>query len=162
MKRRDYEAAGLKGLPRNGPLKFREELLLIPGFEKLFQAPEDGLLDYFAPVPPEGLPAVWMKPSFFSANKEVLKLLGNLSEDEAAQAAKARFAWHGERPFSESLSPALYKKLESSFSFTESGCYRIVAKGFSEEGGVATLVMSLRVMAQPQGSGASYYEWMQY
>jgi hypothetical protein len=164
MKRRDYEAAGLRGLPRSGPLLFREEILLVPGFERLFPEPDDGVLDYFMPVAPEGMPSPQGRPSFFSAGSLTLRLLGKLSDEEAGMAVKARDDWRsGGRDMRETMSPALLLRLQTGLSFMESGFYRIVAKG-SLGGGAspATVTMSLRIAAQPQGNGVTYYEWMQY
>ena len=53
----DYEDAGQKPLPRNGAIRFREELSFIQDFHKLYPVDKNGRMSNIRLVPPDGAPA---------------------------------------------------------------------------------------------------------
>ena len=163
MERQDYNAAGLKGLPRNGPIRFKEELALIPGFETLFPEPEKGVMDCFRPVAPVGLPQPMGRPSFMAANAFLIGKLCKFDAKTLDLVLTARDLWRNEgREPKESLDPSTIQKLRDSLAFTESGFYTFETTGRADGNPQGTIVMSMRVERQVQGTGIVYYEWLQY
>lgn len=163
FERSDYEAAGLLGLPRNGPIRFREELALIPGLAALLPEPEDGVLDLFRPIAPNGLPQAAGRPSFMSAKPLLIEKLCKLNAKELDAVLQARAKWKEKGiELKESLAPDLLQKLKGSLGFTESGFYTFEVKGQSGGAAPGSIRMSMRVERQIQGAGIVYYEFLQY
>jgi hypothetical protein len=163
MERTDYNAAKLCGLPRNGPLRFKEELALIPGIGEFLPEPEDGLFDYFRPIAPQGLPQAAGKPSFMCAKPLLLERLCRLSPKELELALAARKAWQENKiELKDSLDPSLLQKLKGPFSFGESGFYTLEIKSMGSGNPPGNLLISLRVEKQISGTGIVYYEYFQF
>lgn len=160
----DYVSYGMPNMPRNAPFKFKEEIMLIPGFSEIFRIGEDGLLTQFRPVPPQGMPQISGLPSFFSATEQTLEKLGRLRQDELGRVLEARKNYLvNHKPLNESLDPALLAKMKSSFSFRESGFFTFTVRPRLDEGRYGrTLVLTMKVDKQPQLNSTAYYEWIIY
>ena len=163
LERSDYDAAGLQGLPRNGLIRFREELALIPGFAALFPDPENGILDIFRPIAPLNLQQSIGRPAFMSAPPLLLEKHCRLNAKELDATLRAREQWQSQgTPLSESLDPSLQQKLRSTFGFSESGFYTLETTGRSGGAAPGSLIVSMRIERNPSGKSLAYYDWLQY
>ena len=122
----DYEDQMKKPLPRNGAMQFREELLYIEGFSELFPLDKDGRLSCIRLIPPENTSSLSGTASLFSADREMIKLQCDLSEDELDTVMDALDRWKNDQELlSDTLDEELLTKLKSKFSTVESGAYTV-------------------------------------
>ena len=123
----DYESIMAKPLPRNAAMQFREELLYIEDFAKLFPPDGDGRLSSIRLIPAEGTGNLDGTPSLFSADRRTIELMCDLSEDELDSVMDALGKWRKDRELlSDTLDEEVLAKLRSGFSTTESGAYTVV------------------------------------
>ncbi len=158
----DYLQDGLPNLPRNAPLQFREELLLVYGSEKYVKPDEFGRLACVRIIPLEGMDIINANDSFMTADSATLKRKAGLDDAEVALVLKARELWIKEKiPLSDSLDAGLFQKVKSRLSFTESGIYT-----FKIEAGDAyikrTLFLTMKTSFLLPAYGNRYYEWTLY
>ena len=129
MEKKDYADAGLAPLPRNARMKYREEILFIPGSEEFFHPDRNGILSSFRIPPQYGLRSIRGKNNFFSVSEDTLKKDTHFSDDEYLSLIEARKKWEtGQIPLSELLDPALLRKVKQRYSMRESGYYTIIVK----------------------------------
>ncbi|MBR7130957.1 MAG: general secretion pathway protein GspK [Lentisphaeria bacterium] len=123
----DYESKGSKPLPRNGDMQYREELLYIEGFTGLYPLDKDGRLSNIRLMVPSGSSSLSGTPSLFSADRKMLELMCDLSEDELDTVMDALKQWKEEKILlSDTLDEEVLAKLKSEFSTTESGAYTVM------------------------------------
>ena len=129
MEKKDYADAGLAPLPRNARMKYREEILFIPGSEEFFQPDRNGILSGLRLIPQYGLKNIKGKNSFFSVSADILKKDTHISDDEYQSIIEARQRWEREHiPISELIDPELLRKVKLRYSMRESGYYTIMVK----------------------------------
>lgn len=122
----DYEDLEEKPLPRNGAMQFREEFLYIEGFTELFPLDGDGRLGNIRLIPPVDTSSLDGTPSLFSVDRETLKLLCDLSEDELDNVMDSLDRWKNEQELlSDTLDEELLNKVKEKFSTAESGAYTV-------------------------------------
>ncbi len=118
----DYEDLGMKPLPRNGPVQYREELLWIPGAADLLPADGDGRLSSVRNFRVDQS----AKPSIYTATYDQLRTVGRLTEDEAVKALAALKKYREERaPLDEQLDETIMPQLRSNFNWNESRYYTV-------------------------------------
>jgi hypothetical protein len=85
-----------------------------------------------------------------------------MSPEEANMIIKARDAWNKDRtPLSDNLEPDITGKINSAFSFSESGAYTITVKASETKNSPArTLIISLKISNTIQEGGLKYYEYL--
>jgi len=136
LEKGDYEDFGMYPLPRNDRIQYREELLYIPGFKRLFPTDRQGRLSSVRLIPPEGTVDLSGSPNLFTAGINELKAYsGNMEDDEVREIQDAIRQWHTDRtPLSESLDPLLLGKIagRNGLSRSESGHYTIVIEAPAE------------------------------
>jgi len=129
MEANEYEAENQAPLPRNGTLRYREELLFIPGLSEFFKPDKYGMLSSVRLVAPYGLSDISRNssnPNFFTADRFMLKVQGRLEDEEVDEVIAARDEWLKEKTkLSEQLDGLLLNRLRSRFSFNESGYFTI-------------------------------------
>jgi len=123
----DYEDMDAKPLPRNENMQFREELLYIEGFSKLFPPDANGRLSSIRLIPPDNTSSLSGTESLFSADRQTLELKCDLSEDELDTVTDALERWRTEKELlSDTLDEELLNKLNRAFSTVESGAYTVI------------------------------------
>ena len=139
MEATGYEDEMKKPLPRNAAMQFREELLYINGFTKLFPLDKDGRLSSVRLIPPANTSDLSGTPSLFTITRQdVERQLPDLSEDEVDNIMLSLKSWREDRELlSDTLDEELYNKLAAKFSTSESGAYTVVisGQGNAEKGG---------------------------
>ena len=129
MERTEYESANLMELPRNGNMYFREEFAFIPGLAEMFSPDENGILSSIRLLTPQGMTSLNVngsRPSIITASPLVLKVYGNLEDEEVEEIVKARKEWFKNKtPLTEQLDALLLGRLYNSFSFNESGFFTV-------------------------------------
>jgi hypothetical protein len=132
MERRDYEAAGWPGLPRNAPLQFLGEICWLPGLREVLSMPpppgwtEGQLLREVQMIPPLGISTPTRQggaalPPFFSSSPGTLQRRGSFDAAELAQVLAARGSWQRQGvPLDLSLDAELLARVRSRFSLDES------------------------------------------
>ena len=167
MESDDYEALGMKPLPRNGALQFREELLYIPGFRELFPPDRDGLLSSVRLITPENTVTITGNPSLLTATRQEIMNFCNVDdEDELESIMEAIREWKEERvPLSESsLDPLLLARLNS-LSRRSSDIYtvKISAPG-NDRKPFKRLIFTVQAapVAGPSDKTIRYLQWMYY
>ena len=162
----DYEDAGLKPLPRNAALQFREELTLIPDFFKLYSMDKDGRLSNIRLIPPAGSPATTGKPSLFTATPQMIQNYCGIEEEKVPEVMDALNAWKNERTLlSETLDDELLTKLKNNLATTESGLLTVNIEAPDEEKRpFSRLVFSFPAfrIAGPENELIEYLEWNFY
>jgi hypothetical protein len=135
LEKDDYEELNRIPLPRNNIMQFREELLWIPGFKRLYPTDRNGRLTKIRLIPPDGTVSLSDKqPQLLSADATMLKGYASLEDEEIDSVQEAVRYWRSERtPLSETLDPDLLKRLNNVFSRQESGFYTIVVEASPEE-----------------------------
>lgn len=117
----EYEAMGIKNLPRNASLQYREELLWIPGITEILPVDKDGrfsLIRHFR-LPTSGQ---W---SIYTVPYSILRTQGGMTSEEAAKVLYAVRDWKLNRvQLSESLDETLLPRARQ-FSWQESGYYTV-------------------------------------
>lgn len=127
MEKDDYESEGMRPLPRNGAMQYREELYYIKGLTDFFPPDRFGRLSSIRLIPPSGTVILNGTPSFFSAPPEMISLLGDLEDDELAAVLAAREKLRKERiQISDELDTGVAAKLQRNMSWTSSNYYTVV------------------------------------
>ncbi len=159
-----YAESGLGPLPRNRPLEFKEEILLIPGALEFFQADAGGRLSSIRVVPPRNLPRVGSQNNFFGASKETIMASCGMSQEDAEMVVQARDLWfENGSDISLSLDVGVFTQLRSKFSFNESGFYSIeVDSSPRKDRAGRKLHLTCRISNQFANPGTRYYEWFSY
>ena len=117
----EYEALGMKNMPRNATPQYREELLWIPGISEILPVDADGrfsLVRHFR-LPTSGN---W---SIYTVPYSILRTQGGMTAEQAAKVLRAVKDWQINRtPLSESLDETLLP-MARRFSWQESGYYTV-------------------------------------
>ena len=161
----DYEELGRYPLPRNDALQFREELLWIPGFRRLYPVDRHGRLSAVRLIPPSGTVNLSrLQPSLLTADASALRSLANLEDEEVDAVLEALQAWREERtPISESLDSLILERLNRAFSRSESGTYTVTVEAAPEAPRpFRRLVVSFQGFAAsgPSNGQFQYLEWL--
>ena len=129
MEENEYESEGLAPLPRNENFRYREELLFIPGITEFFKPDSYGMLSCVRLISPYGMTDISRNstnPGFFTADRLLLKVQGQLEDEQVDEVIQAREEWYKEKTkLSEQLDALLLTQLRSRFSFNESGFFTI-------------------------------------
>ena len=167
MEENEYEAAGLAPLPRNGNFRFREELLFIPGITEYFKPDKYGILSCIRLIAPYGLTDISRRstnPSFFTADRLLLKIQGQLEDEEVDEVVKAREEWFKEKTkLSDLLDSLLLSRLRSRFSFNESGFFTIRIEAPDKSNRPSRRLFFTYPafdIAGPQNNMVRYYDWL--
>ncbi|OGV60314.1 MAG: hypothetical protein A2X45_06460 [Lentisphaerae bacterium GWF2_50_93] len=162
--RTDYERLGLYPLPRNGKMQFREEIMLIPDFDKFFQPDMFGRLTSFKIISPPTMPRIGQGNSFFSASKDVIMSKCSFSSVQADKVMEARNQWINERiPLNQTLDLGILGTLKGAFSFNESGFFTIIVNASPGQGRAKrVLAVSMQIPTNITLPGIRYYEWILY
>ena len=162
----DYEDAGLKPLPRNSALQFREELTLIPEFLKLYPMDKDGRMSHIRLIPPSGSPETTGKPTLFTATPRMIQNYCGIEEEKVPEVMDALKAWKNERTLlSDTLDEEILDKLKSNLATTESGLLTVNIEAPDEEKRpFSRLVFSFPAfkIAGPENQLIEYLEWNFY
>ena len=161
----DYEELGRYPLPRNDALQFREELLWIPGFRRLYPVDRHGRLSAVRLIPPSGTVSLGrLQPSLLTADASALRSLANLEDEEVDAVLEALQAWREERtPLSESLDSLIITRLNRVFSRAESGNYTVTVEAPPGAGQpFRRLVVSFAgfAVSGPSNGQFQYLEWL--
>lgn len=133
MESSDYEDLLQKPLPRNKAMQYREELLYIQDFTRLFPLDENGRISIARLIPPANTSSLSGTPSLYSSDKKVIELSCDLAEDELENVMDALDKWKKEKiMLSETLDEELLNKL-SVLSGKESGAYTVYISAPEEE-----------------------------
>ncbi len=165
MEAGDYEDAKMEPLPRNGAIRFREEFFYIPGFLDLFTPDKYGRLSGVRLITPYGMTSIASAaPSFFTATELMLKIYGNLEDDEVAEVVKAREVWFKEKTkISEQLDELLVGRLKSGLSWSESGVYSVRIEAPEKSGRPSRrlfFTFPFFGISGPSDEFVHYYEWL--
>ena len=162
MEAGDYEDLLQKPLPRNAAMQYREELLYIHDFSKLFPLDENGRLSLARLIPPANTTTLSGTPSLYSSDKKVIELSCSLEEDELENVMEALDKWKKEKVMlSETLDEELLSKL-SALSTKESGAYTIhISAPEEEKRPFRKLIFSYAgfEVAGPTDKIVKYLEW---
>jgi hypothetical protein len=164
MERKDYAAKKLSPLPRNGRIRFREEIMIIPGIEDFFKTDEYGRLNDFRPALLDGMKRIPSQNSFYNAPDLLLRAkLSSTDPRNVDKIIESRDLWRKQGvPLSQSLDPSLMGALQGSFSFNESGVYTFVVKASSDKDTPScslVVTVELRKGALSGKKEINYYEW---
>jgi type II secretory pathway component PulK len=164
MEKSAYTAKGLYPLPRNGRMQFREEIMLIPGFERFYQPDSYGRLSSFRVIPPLNMPKIGQNNDFFSASREQIMSRCGFSSEQADKVIEARNRWKSDRiPLSQTLDLGLLSTLKGRFSFKESGFFTILVEASPGKNRARRiLAASMQIGNQITPPGTRYYEWVSY
>ncbi|HBC87453.1 MAG TPA: hypothetical protein DCZ94_10900 [Lentisphaeria bacterium] len=159
----DYQKLGLDPLPRNGRFQYREEIMLVPGFEQFFSVDSYGRLSSFRIIPPLNMPRIRQNNSFFSASREIIMNKCSFSSGQVDKVIEARDKWINKGiPLNENLDPGIVSSLKNSFSFSESGFYTIIVEA-SAGPGRSKRAFATSVQIQDRiNQGIRYYEQILY
>lgn len=159
----DYEEMGMAPLPRNEELQYREEIFYMPEILSVLPPDSDGRLSRVRLVPPDGVTNLTGTASLFSADKELLRTVCGLDDEETKLVLAALDEWKTNRTqISESLDPELYAKL-SPLSKSESGNYTVLIRSpKTEKRPFRKLVFSYvgYDTGGPEDGTLKYLEWM--
>lgn len=140
MERPEYKREGLDGLPRNGPMQFREELFWLPASVAMAQLIQKNVeprqfLDFFQiPTDPSARIRRQSKPSFFSSSPAMLQYLAGLDQDELTEVLTNRQGYlAGNCELFDSLDAGLVARIKHHFSFEESGFVTIETRPVAED-----------------------------
>jgi hypothetical protein len=161
MEQGDYEQERLFNLPRNRPMQYREELLLIPGMEKYFKPDADGRLSSITIIAPDKMRKLMGRPNLYSAPLSLITQKCNFDESETEQVKEAMQEWKQNRkPFAETLDSGILSKLSIYFSTRESGNYTILVNTSTSQ----TPGSKLAVTFTPNSTNpkTEYYEYTTY
>lgn len=167
MEANEYEAENQAPLPRNGNLRYREELLYIPGFSELFKPDQYGMLSCVRLIAPNGMADISRNstnPNFFTADRFMLKVQGRLEDEEIDEVIAARDEWIKEKTkLSEQLDGLLLNRLRSRFSFNESGFFTIRIESPQKSNRPSRrLIFTYPAfeITGPQNDMVRYYDWL--
>ncbi|MBE6365780.1 MAG: general secretion pathway protein GspK [Lentisphaerae bacterium] len=160
----DYEDQGQAPLPRNAPMQFREELLYIDGFTDLFPLDGNGRLSLIRLIPPENTSDLSDdKMSLFTADRQTIDLLCELSEDQLDAVMESLRRWKVDRELlSDTLDEDVLAILKNSFSTKESGAYTVIIQSPADRPRpFRKLVFSYAgfEVSGPEGQIINYMEW---
>jgi hypothetical protein len=162
MTRADYNNLGLAPLPRNGQMKYRDEILWIPGAGDFFEPDESGRLSIFDVISNDFYSS---QVNFFSASKLMIMALCNYTDQDAQYIIDGRNRWFQSPNLS--LYDFIYQKymsvLRQKFSFQDSGSYTFIINASAGDGSYQReLIVSLKVGTSMQGEYNQYYEYILY
>ena len=167
MEANEYDAENLAPLPRSGTLRYREELLFIPGLSEFFKPDKYGMLSSVRLVTPYGLSDINRNsgnPNFFTADRFMLKVQGRLEDEEVDEVIAARDEWFKEKTkLSEQLDGLLLNRLRSRFSFRESGYFTIRIESPEKSGRPSRrLIFTYPAfgITGPLNDMVRYYDWL--
>ena len=167
MEANEYEAENQAPLPRNGNLRFREELLFIPGFAELFKPDRYGMLSSVRLIAPYGMTDISRNssnPNFFTADRFMLKVQGRLEDEEIDEVIAAREEWIKEKTkLSEQLDGLLLNRLRTRFSFNESGYFTIridSPEKYKRPSRRLIFTYPAFEITGPQNDMVRYYDWL--
>ncbi|WP_176014489.1 hypothetical protein [Victivallis sp. Marseille-Q1083] len=154
-----YRQRKLPVLPRNAPLRYREEVFWLPGAARWFAADEHGVLTVFRPVAPAGLAELNGRPNLFSAPLPVIQRLAGLNDEEIKQVKRALEGWRGQKkPLTESLPPGMISRLGMALNRQESGVYTILVDASEPELPGSRLWLTVRPRLEE--NELHYYEFL--
>lgn len=162
MEEADYAAKDKPNLPRNRPMQYREEILWVPGADKMFPPDDYGLLGGARIIPPAGLGASFGKPNLFSASPATIRLFCNLTETELDKVTAALQKWRDQHtPLTDSLDPGLLAKVKDKMSLTESGYYTFILRAVPTDPNTPTrtLIVSLPITIVIPVDGLRFYQY---
>ena len=167
MEANEYESENQAPLPRNGNLRYREELLYIPGFTELFKPDRYGMLSCVRLIAPYGMSDISRNssnPNFFTADRLMLKVQGRLEDEEIDEVIAARDEWIKEKTkLSEQLDGLLLNRLRSRFSFNESGYFTVRIESPQKSNRPSRrLIFTYPAfeITGPQNDMVRYYDWL--
>ena len=167
LEAQDYESEKMEPLPRNGYLRYREELLFIPGITEYFKPDRYGMLSGVRLITPYGMTSInanGANPNFFTADRFMLKVQGNLEDDEIDEVIEAREEWFRNRTkLSEQLDALLLSNLQRNFSFRESGFFTIRIESPDKSGRPSRrLIFTYPAfdITGPTDDLVRYYDWL--
>lgn len=159
----NYEEMGMRPLPRNAAMQFREELLYVPAFRDLFTTDRGGRLSDVRLIPPEGTVSLSGTPALLTASDDMLKSYCGLEDGEVTEVREALDAWLKERtPLTESLDTELADKLNA-LSRLESGSYTVTVEPSPEKKRPfkrLTFSFTAFPISGPEDQKVKYLEWM--
>lgn len=166
MEKEDYESEGMRPLPRNSAMQYREELYYIKGLTDFFPPDKSGRLSSIRLIPPAGTVILNGSPSFFSATPEMISLLADLEEDELAAVLEAREKLRKERiKISDELDVGLPAKLQRNMSWVPSNYYTVIVEPFPGTGRPSkrlTASFGALDISGANGEIQEYLEWVFY
>ncbi|MBQ9338321.1 MAG: general secretion pathway protein GspK [Lentisphaeria bacterium] len=167
LEAQDYETEKMEPLPRNGYLRYREELLFIPGITEFFKPDRYGMLSCVRLITPYGMTSInanGSNPNFFTADRFMLKVQGMLEDDEIDDVIEAREEWFKNRTkLSEQLDALLLSRLQQNFSFRESGFFTIRIEAPEKSGRPSRrLIFTYPAfdISGPTNDMVRYYDWL--
>ena len=163
MERTDYDSRGMRPLPRNGAMQYREELLWIPGGEEFISSDDLGMLSMINPIPEPGGYLPGGKPNLLCAPLELIRDKCDLSASEVELVKEGlRQIKDDGVTFDDAFMrhTGMRERLNQEFSLTESGHYTLI---IAPAGGVGrTLIITLPVAANlpPEKIKFIQYQWL--
>lgn len=134
MEKPEYLQQNLINLPRNRPMRYREEVLLVPGCETFFKPDGSGRLSSIRLIAPKGVSPIGGRPSLYSTPIPQIASRCRLSDLETANLEQAFREFSLNRtPLKKSLPPGFLKKLEMYFGTAESGFYTVLIDASTEQ-----------------------------
>ena len=123
----EYAQANLINLPRNRPLQYREELLLVPESSLICTPDKSGRLSSIRLIAPKGLPAIVGRPSLYSTPLNQIMDHCNLTVQDRNMLSAAMSEWlQNGTPLKDTLSAGLLQLLELYFGTSESSFYTVL------------------------------------
>lgn len=163
MERTDYDGRGMRPLPRNGAMQYREELLWIPGGEEFILGDGKGVLSMINPIPEPGGYLPGGKPNLLCAPPELIRDKCDLtpSEVEIVKEGVRQIKDDGVT-FDDAFMQyaGMRERLKQEFSLTESGTYTIMVSPAESAG--RTLIITLPVSANlpPEKIKFLQHQWL--
>lgn len=162
METEEYEELGMKPLPRNSALQYREELLWIPGSEELFPTDADGRLSMVRNFRISSIG----NPSIYTATYGQLRTHGHLTAEEAAKVLEALKEWRQEKtPLSDLLDETILPKLKTYFDWKESDFYTVrISQTNQEQRPGARLIFTFEAdgIRGPSSGVATFLEYFRF
>ena len=163
LEEEEYEELGYSNLPRNSDIRFREELLWIPGFTDVFPLDENGRL---TSVRLTSLAADRQNPDFYSTDYGMLTAYGNLEPEKAGEVMNALKIWRRDRTkLEDQLDVLLLAQLRQKFSFQPSSYYTIQIENASpagKPGARLSQTFEASGVGGPSDGIVRYLDWMRY
>lgn len=159
----NYDEMGMRPLPRNAAMQFREELLYLPAFRDLFTTDRHGRLSGVRLIPPENTVSLAGTPSLLTASDDMLKSYCGLEDGEVTEVREAIDAWLKERtPLGDTLDTEILSKLNA-LSRLESGSYTVTVEASPEKKRPfkrLTFTFTAFPISGPEDEKVRYLEWM--
>ncbi|MBR2642077.1 MAG: hypothetical protein IKD46_03020 [Lentisphaeria bacterium] len=157
----EYEAMGIKNMPRNAGLQYREELLWIPGISGIFPVDADGrfsLIRHFR-LPTSGQ---W---SIYTVPYSILRTQGGMTAEQAAKVLRAVREWqlNHSTPLEEALDETVLP-LARRFSWQESGYYTVRISQTDADKSGARLLFTFQSdgVGGPRSKVATFIEFFRF